>query len=200
MLRGELARQPYDRGVLALFAELIGAEGGGPVADVGCGPGRLTAHLHALGIEAFGIDLSPGMVDVARRDHPGVPFEVGSMTDLQMADSSLAGVLAWSSLIHVPDEQVPTVLAQFHRVLRPGGVVMLAFFIGDDRRLKTQGYGGHPMNVHVYWRPLERMAAWLRGAGFAVEMQMVRDPDAAVPGGILIARCLPSMAVVFPAD
>ena len=55
--------------------------GGGPVADVGCGPGHVTAHLRDSGLDAFGIDLSPVMIDVARREHPGLRFEVGSMTD-----------------------------------------------------------------------------------------------------------------------
>ncbi|MFE9404030.1 class I SAM-dependent methyltransferase [Streptomyces sp. NPDC006530] len=49
---------------------------------MGCGTGRITAHLRELGLDVFGIDLSPGMVEVARRDHPGLRFDVGSMTDL----------------------------------------------------------------------------------------------------------------------
>ncbi|MGW4848298.1 class I SAM-dependent methyltransferase [Nocardia brasiliensis] len=61
----------------------------GPVADVGCGPGEVTAHLHELGVDAFGIDLSPAMIDVARRDHPGLRFEVGSMTELNLPVASV---------------------------------------------------------------------------------------------------------------
>ena len=60
LLRDHLAGDPYDRAVLALFAELVRGAGGGPVADVGCGPGRLTAHLRELGVDVVGIDLSPG--------------------------------------------------------------------------------------------------------------------------------------------
>jgi ubiquinone/menaquinone biosynthesis C-methylase UbiE len=70
----------------------VRAQGGGTVADVGCGPGRITAHLRQLGVDALGIDLSPAMIEVARRDHPGLRFEVGSMTDLALADASLAGL------------------------------------------------------------------------------------------------------------
>ena len=77
LLRDALAASPHDRAVLGLFAELVLAAGGGPVADLGCGPGRVTAHLARLGLDAFGIDLSPGMVEVARRDHPGLRFAVG---------------------------------------------------------------------------------------------------------------------------
>jgi SAM-dependent methyltransferase len=65
--RSAMAEQPYLRAALALFADMVRIAGGGSVADVGCGPGHVTAHLHELGIAAFGIDLSPVMIDVARR-------------------------------------------------------------------------------------------------------------------------------------
>lgn len=190
LLRDELVRQPYARAVLGVFAELVLADGGGLVADVGCGPGRVTAHLRDLGIEAFGTDLSPGMVEVARRDHPDLRFEVGSMTDLALPDSSLAGLLAWYSVIHVPDSVVPAVLARFHRAVRPGGLVLLAFQVGDERQHKTQGYGGHPMSVQVHLRPPDRVAAWLEDAGFAVEARLIEEQDevASVPQAYLLAR------------
>jgi SAM-dependent methyltransferase len=86
---------PEERAVLALFADMVGAQGGGAVADVGCGAGRITAHLRQLGVDAFGIDLSPGMIEVARRDHPGVRFDLGSMTDLDLADASIAGLVSF---------------------------------------------------------------------------------------------------------
>ena len=183
-----LAGKPYLRGSLALFADLVHVAGGGPVADVGCGPGHVTAHLRTLGVDAFGIDLSPAMIDVARRDHPGLRFEVGSMTDLDLADASVAGLLAFWSLIHVPDDAVPTVLGHFRRVLRPGGPLLLGFHVGNESRLKTQGYGGHPMRVHVHRRQPDQVAAWLRDAGFTVEAQLLLDLDETVPGAVLFAR------------
>jgi SAM-dependent methyltransferase len=187
-LREALAAEPYLRAALALFADLVHAAGGGPVADVGCGPGHITAHLHQLGVDAFGIDLSPVMIDVARRDHTGLRFEVGSMTDLDLADASVAGLLAFWSLIHVPDDAVHTVFGHFRRALRPGGPLLLGFHVGDESRLKTQGYGGHPMKVYVYRRQPGQVAAWLRDAGFTVEAQMLIDLDESVSGAVLFAR------------
>lgn len=178
---------PVVRGVLALFAERVRAVGG-PVVDVGCGPGHVTAYLRDLGLDAFGIDLSPEMVRLARRDHPGLRFEVGSMTDLDVADGSVGGALAWYSTIHVPDDELPAVAAHLHRVLRPGGVAMLGFHVGDRSALKTEGYGGHPMRVHVHRRPVERVSDWLRDAGFVIEVHALIDPDAEVPGGVVLAR------------
>lgn len=190
-LRGALAEKPYLRASLALFADLVHAAGGGPVADVGCGPGHVTAHLQGLGVDAFGIDLSPAMIDVARRDHPRLRFEVGSMTDLALTDASVAGLLAFWSLIHVPDDAVPMVFGHFRRVLRPGAPLLVGFHVGDRSTLKTQGYGGHPMNVHVHRRRPDEVAARLRYARFTVEAQMLLDPDDSVPGAILFARTDP---------
>jgi SAM-dependent methyltransferase len=189
-VRDSLDGEPYLRSALALFADLAGT-GGGPVADVVCGPGQVTAVLHELGIDAFGIDLSPAMIDLARRDHPGLRFEVGSMTDLRLADASVAGLLAFWSLIHIPDETVPAVFGHFRRVLRPDGPLLLGFHVGDGSRLKTQGYGGHPMKVWVHRRQPDRVAAWLRDAGFTIEAQMLLHPDDSVPGAILFARRQP---------
>jgi SAM-dependent methyltransferase len=185
-VRDAFDRTPYLRSALALFAGMV--RGGGPVADVGCGPGHITALLHELGIDAFGIDLSPVMIDLARRDHPGLRFEVGSMTDLRLADASLAGLLAFWSLIHIPDETVPAVFGHFRRVLHPGGPLLLGFHVGNESRLKTQGYGGHPMKVHVHRRQPGQVAAWLRDAGFTIEAQMLLDPDDDVPGAVFFGR------------
>ncbi|MFG3167914.1 class I SAM-dependent DNA methyltransferase [Streptomyces sp. NPDC048200] len=190
-MRGALTGAPYLRAALALFADLVHAAGDGPVVDVGCGPGHVTAHLRDLGVDAFGIDLSSAMVDVARREQPRLRFEVGSMTDLELADASVVGLLAFWSLIHVPDEAVPTVFGHFRRVLRPGGPLLLGFHVGDESRLKTQGYGGHPMNVHVHRRRPDQVAARLNDAGFSVEAHLLIDPDEGVPGAVLFARCVP---------
>jgi SAM-dependent methyltransferase len=187
-VRGALAGHQYLRAALALFADSVRVAGGGPVADVGCGPGDVTAHLHELGVDAFGVDLSPGMIDVARRDHPSLRFEVGSMTDLDLPVASVAGLLAWQSLIHIPDDEVPTVFGHFRRALRPGGPLQLLFHVGDESRLKTDGYGGHPMKVHVHHRQPDQVASWLRDAGFVVEAQMLLDPDAKAQQAILFAR------------
>jgi SAM-dependent methyltransferase len=188
LTRAGLAGEPFLRAALALFAELVREAGRGPVADVGCGPGHVTAHLRDAGLDAFGIDLSPVMIDVARREHPGLRFEVGSMTDLPLGDASVAGVTAFWSLIHIPGEALAGVLGQFRRVLRPGRPLLVGFHAGDASRLKTSGYGGHPMKVWVHRRQPASVAAALREAGFTVEAELVLDPDGSGPGAILFAR------------
>ncbi|WP_027343299.1 class I SAM-dependent DNA methyltransferase [Hamadaea tsunoensis] len=190
IVRGIFGTDAYLRGVLRLFADLTagGSDGGGPVLDAGCGPGHVTAHLAGLGVDAFGVDLSPGMIEVARRDHPGLRFEVGTMTALDLPAASLAGLLAWWSLVHVPDEALPSIMAEFRRVVRPGGVVLLGFHVGSGSRHKTEGYGGHPMDVHVYRRGIAELSGLLVSAGFTVETEIALQPLSERPGGIVIAR------------
>ncbi|MEU0544708.1 class I SAM-dependent methyltransferase [Nocardia sp. NPDC005978] len=173
---------------MASFADVVRARGGGPVADVGCGAGRITAHLCGLGVDAFGIDLSPKMIDVARGEYPGLRFDVGSMTDLDLADGSMAGLVAWYSVIHVPDDDLDVVFDHFRRVLRPGGPLLVGFHVGCDSQVKTQGYGGHPMHLHVHRRQHSRMRGWLGDAGFVVEAERTVTSAESPLGGIVLAR------------
>ena len=174
LLRGALEASTFDRAMLAAFAELVGTNG--PVADVGCGPGRVTIHLDSLGVKAFGIHLSPEMVAVASRDYPGLQFDVGSMTALDLADGSLSGALAWYSLIHVPPAQQPAALAEFHRVLAPGGHLLLAFQVGDERRHITEAYR-HEISLDAYRLQPDHIAGLLTDAGFVMHAQLVREAD-----------------------
>lgn len=182
------AELPAERDVMALFAERVRAHGGGPVADVGCGPGRITAHLTNLGVNAFGIDLSPRMIEIARREHPGLRFEVGSMTRLDLADGSLAALVAWYSVIHVPDHAIAEVLAGFRRVLRPGGLLLLGFHIGDPSPPEPQENGGDWPESYVRRRRPGRIAAWLDEAGFEVETDPALTSAAGTLGVLLAHR------------
>lgn len=176
LLRDALAGSTWDRAVLSAFAELVRAAGHGLVADVGCGPGRLTAHLDALGLDVLGLDLSPGMLAVARGDHPGLRFAEASMTALPLPDGGLAGLVAWYSLIHVPPPDVPGVLRELRRVLRPGGELLLAFQVGDELRHHEQAYG-HAVSLNS-WRLLpRRVEEQLAGTGVAVHARLVREPE-----------------------
>lgn len=187
-VRGLLGRQPYLRASLALFAESVRDGGGGPVADVGCGPGYVTSHLHDLGAEAFGIDLSPEMVAIAQREYPHLHFEIGSMTDLDLADDSVVGVVAFWSVIHVPDDAVPGVFDEFRRVMRPGGCLLVGFHVGDEAVHTSEGYTGRAISVDSYRRRPRKVADWLRGAGFQIEAELTIGPDEDVPGAIIFAR------------
>ncbi|MGW4290817.1 class I SAM-dependent methyltransferase [Streptomyces sp. NPDC004673] len=170
--------QPLDRALLRAFAELVGA--GAAVADLGCGPGRITGFLAAQGLDVFGLDLSPAMLAVARRENPGLRFEQGSMLELDLADGELAGVVSWYSSIHTPAEQLPPLFAEFRRVLAPGGQLLLAFQAGEEPRRHDQPWG-HPVSLDFLRRDPERMAALLEEAGFALRSRTVREPEPGEP-------------------
>jgi ubiquinone/menaquinone biosynthesis C-methylase UbiE len=103
------------------------------VVDVGCGTGVTTAMLNGCGVRAFCIDLSAKMIGEARRLRPGLEFRVGSMTGLDVADASVGGVCAWYSIIHIPDDHLAGVLGEFHRVLTPGGLMLVRSRLGTSR-------------------------------------------------------------------
>jgi SAM-dependent methyltransferase len=187
-VQGLLDANPCLRASLALSAELVRDAGGGAVADIGCGLGYVTRHLHDLGIDAFGIDPSPEMIALARRDHPDVRFELGTMTDLDVADGSLGGVLAFWSVIHVPDHSVPGAFAEFRRVMRRARPLLVRCHVGDEVRHTAEGYSGRSISVESYRRPPAKVAQGLREAGFTIEAELVMRPDEEVPGAIILAR------------
>ncbi|MGW3996829.1 class I SAM-dependent DNA methyltransferase [Amycolatopsis sp. NPDC004772] len=172
-LRDLLDDSPWDRAMLTTFAELVGKSG--PVGDLGCGPGRLTGYLASLGLDVFGVDLSPGMVEVARRTHPGLRFEVGSLAALDLGDGQLAGAVAWYSLIHTPPAELPPVVAELARVLAPGGRLLTGFQVGDERRHITHSYG-HDVSFDAYRLPPDHVAELCVAAGLVVEARLVREP------------------------
>jgi SAM-dependent methyltransferase len=176
LLDTELAAKPLDRALLGAFAELVLAGGSGTVADLGCGPGRITAHLHGLGLEPLGIDLSPGMVAEARRRYPHLRFDEASMSELDLADGSLGGIVAWYSIIHTPPELLPGVFAEFHRVLAPGGHLLVAFQAGDERVRIEHAYG-HTVSVDAYRLSPDQVTDLLSQAGLAVHARVLREPQ-----------------------
>jgi SAM-dependent methyltransferase len=171
--RGELDRKPQDKAILGAFAELVRANG--PVLDVGCGPGDALAHLRTRGVKVFGVDLSPGMVDVARWANPGVRIDVGSMTALDRPDGALGGLVAWYSIIHIPPEELPAVFAEFHRVLVPRGHLLLAFQVGDEPLHFDEAFG-HAVDLDFRRLRPDRVADVLADAGFDVLARTVREP------------------------
>jgi SAM-dependent methyltransferase len=166
----ELAEKPLDRALLAAFAEQAGD---GEVADLGCGPGHVTRHLRDLGVRARGVDLSPKMIEIARRNHPGIEFQVGSILGLDAADATWTGVLSFYSIIHLPRADVPGALREFHRVLRQGGLLLLAFHAGDEQ-VHVDNWFDRPVSVDGYFFDPDDIAAELESIGFTIDARVRR--------------------------
>ncbi|HEX4223834.1 MAG TPA: methyltransferase domain-containing protein [Pseudonocardiaceae bacterium] len=181
-----MVRHPLDDALIDAFTELAGAAG--PIADLGCGPGWLTADLAARGHQVFGIDLSPEMIAYARSTYPDLRFSIGSMTALDLPDGELAGIVSWYSLIHTPPAELPAILAEFHRVSAPGGHVLVGFFSGADLDDQPREFD-HKVTLGYRWSAA-RMAELLAEAGLVEVARMVREPveGERFPRGYVIAR------------
>ncbi|MEV0782283.1 methyltransferase domain-containing protein [Streptomyces sp. NPDC050423] len=194
---GAFAEDVWGRAMLGGFAEEVRADGGLPVADLGCGPGHVTAYLDGLGLSVFGVDLSPRMVDIARRARPGLRFEVGSMGALDLPDGELGGVVAWWSILHTPPGLLPELFAEFHRVLAPGGRLLLGFHAGQDEPYTgPERDGGVSYDIHLL--SPDRVGELLVRAGFVSTARMLGEGKR-WPWACLAGR-RPAVASAAPAD
>ncbi|MEZ5341488.1 MAG: class I SAM-dependent methyltransferase [Acidimicrobiales bacterium] len=157
-----------DQAALALFAHLVTNTGAGAVLDVGCGPGRATAFLHDLGLTVSGIDIAPAMVEAARTAHPHLKFELGALTSIPRPDDSLAGVVAWYSIIHTPLDHLAAAWRELGRVLRPGGVLLVAFQAGSGEAVVKPNAHGSGATLTGYYHAPSDIVASLETAGFSL--------------------------------
>ncbi|MFD0369238.1 class I SAM-dependent DNA methyltransferase [Streptomyces sp. NPDC127114] len=184
---GDIRRHPWLKASIDAFADSVG--GLGPVLDVGCGPGTVTAYLDERGLDVSGVDLSPRMIENARRLHPRCRFSVASATDLGLGEESLGGVLGWWSLFNLPRDVLPQVLASFARALKPGGHFITATHVGDGDVLRTEAYGGVPVRWTTHrWQP-ERLVDLIERAGLrtVAELRLPADEHTG-PGVVVTAR------------
>jgi SAM-dependent methyltransferase len=177
----ELGHKPLDRGLLAAFAEQLQDEHGAhaTACDMGCGPGHVGAFLADRGLVVMGIDLSPSMVDRARRLHPQMTFEVGTMTALDVPDSRFHGIVAFYSIIHLTaDAEVRTALSEFHRTLAAGGLLLVAVHLGEhgDATVHADDMLGVSVDIDFPFFDAARLEAEITASGFGVEARLVRAP------------------------
>jgi SAM-dependent methyltransferase len=172
---GELGAEPWLRAVLDAFAEQV--HDIGPVLDAGCGPGQVSAYLSERGVEVRGIDLSPRMIEHARRRHPDIAFEAVSVTDVELEPSSLGGVLGWWSWFNLPRTVLPQVIERLARALRPDGQLLLGTHRGDGDVMRTSAYGGVTVRwtTHLY-QPAE-LTSMLTAAGLEPVAELHRAPS-----------------------
>jgi len=184
---GDIKEYPWLRPVVDGFAAVV--HGLGPVLDVGCGPGNLTAYLAERGLDVSGVDLSARMIEHARRLHPDQQFAVASATDLNLADSSYGGILGWWSLFNLPRHILPAVLESFARALVPGGHFVMGTHMGDGDIERTEAYGAVPVawTTHL-WQPEDLWSILTAACLDPVAELRFPKTAAGVPSFVLVAK------------
>jgi ubiquinone/menaquinone biosynthesis C-methylase UbiE len=172
-IAGELEHKPLDRMLLDEFA--AGLKEAGRVCELGCGPGHVARYLHDRGVDILGIDLSPGMLDQARKLNPAIEFRQGNMLALDVEDGSWAAIVAFYSIIHIPRTDILQALREMFRALKPGGLLFLAFHIGLEV-LREENLWGHQVSLDVVFYARKEVERYLGLAGFTIEDSLERDP------------------------
>src|SRR5262245_32015186 len=193
----ELEHKPFDRELLDAFAAQV--RDTGPVADLGCGPGMVARYLLEQGIETLGIDLSPRMVKCANALEPHVEVRAGDFTHLDAPDNVWAGIVAFYSLVHLPRERVQPTLREFYRVLKPGGLLLVGFHVGNETRHASDWFG-HEVDLDFVFFETTEMLTYLWGAGFDTEYHVERPPypevEVQTQRGYILARKPMSAAAI----
>ncbi|HEV7376583.1 MAG TPA: class I SAM-dependent methyltransferase [Pyrinomonadaceae bacterium] len=172
--RDEVEKKPFDRKMLDWLAEKVGNLG--VVCDMGCGPGQIARYLHDHGAKVCGVDLSTAMIERALALNPGIPFEQGDMLGLsKIGDNSYGGIAAFYSIIHVPRPLVIQALQELRRVLRPAGVLLLTFHIGQEI-IHRDEWWGKEVSLDFIFFETEEMKGFLQAAGFELQEVIERDP------------------------
>jgi SAM-dependent methyltransferase len=169
--RDELAGKPYDRALLEALIERT--EPGTAIADLGCGPGHVTAWLAGHGVPATGIDLAPNMVAAACREFPEADFRQGDLLDLPAKDGEFGAAVALYSIIHLAADELPRAFQEVRRVLRPDGLLLVAFHTGDEVR-HLDDWFGHEVDVDFRFFTTRHVVGELERSGFDIDVNLER--------------------------
>jgi SAM-dependent methyltransferase len=178
-----------ERWVVDLFGRLCRDAGNETIVDLGCGPGRITAHLARAGNRAMGVDVSAEMIRIARSRAPRLEFQVGAMTPfLEARPDAVGNALLWYSAIHLTPEELAALLAATSTAVRAGGHVLLGFLSTADPAAATAPHDHRVVAAYRY--SLAEVHRRLLDAGFGVLHLGLRAPGPGerVHAGYALAR------------
>ncbi len=186
------AETPLDLAMIDAFAAAVTSGEDARVLDAGCGTGRISRYLADRGCLVEGVDLSPGMVAMARRDNHDLVFSIGSLTDLPYPDDQFAGIMLWYSIIHTPPAGQARIFAEATRVLRPGGQLLVGFQSGEGIQDVAWAYRrfGHEIQLERHRYTADQVASQIEAAGLREVCRMVRSARGQERDGqaVLLAR------------
>jgi len=170
---GEHEKKPKDQAMLRRFSIELGDKE--PVWDFGCGPGQTTKYLKDFGIEISGLDLSEKIIAQGRTNHPEIDFRKGNILELEFANDSIGGVVAFYAIVHFTKEQVEIALREVFRVLQPGGLFLFTYHIGEDT-ICIEEFLGKKIDIDLMFFNKDFIYSCLKRNGFEKIDIIEREP------------------------
>jgi len=172
--RDELSKKHFDRLLLKEFA-LVNKDKG-LCADFGCGPGQTTKFLYDHGIrDIIGIDISSGMIDVAKRLFPKIKFEKGDLLNLSHESNSFGSVLAFYAIVHFTYDQIKIAFSEVNRVLKKEGQFLFSFHAGD-KMVHFDKANEIDVDIDLYFFQTDKIIELLQETGFLIIDAIERQP------------------------
>jgi ubiquinone/menaquinone biosynthesis C-methylase UbiE len=169
----ERTRDSEDVRLLDEFIERLPADA--HVLDAGCGAGIPISRILSEHFQVTGVDFSAAQVELAKKNVPEARFLCRDMTELDFPDGTFDGITSYYAIIHIPREEHQALLADFHRMLKPGGFALLCLGAEhliddiDENYLGTRMYWSH-YDTETYLRMLQEIGfsiVWSRHVGDA---------------------------------
>jgi ubiquinone/menaquinone biosynthesis C-methylase UbiE len=170
---GEHEKKPKDMEILRRFSQKIGNKE--PVWDLGCGPGHTAEYLKNLGVEISGLDLSEKILEHAKVLHPEIHFRNGNILDLEFENDSISGVVSFYAIVHFTEEQVRIAFSEVFRVLKPGGIFLFTYHIGD-KTIHIDEFLGNKVDIDFMFFSNDFITSCLKDSGFEKIELIGRDP------------------------
>jgi SAM-dependent methyltransferase len=170
----ELSRKPLDRLLLNEFARLN--KDLGTCADFGCGPGQTTKFLFDAGVtNIIGVDISPGMVKVAREIFPYIKFDTGDLLALPYDANHFASAVAFYAIVHFDYEQIDNAFKEINRVLKKDAHFLFSFHVGDET-VHFDKANDIDVDIDLHFLQTDRILELLRDNNFRIIDTIERLP------------------------
>ena len=170
----ELEQKHLDRILLNSFA--IENSNNGRLVDLGCGPGQTTKYLFDCGLtNLIGVDISPAMIDIAKKMNPTLKFETADILNLKYTDKTFGSAIAFYSIVHFDYEQIKTAFKEINRILADDGQFLVSFHIGNNI-VHLNDFLDQAVNIDFYFFELNKILDLLKETSFEIIDTIEREP------------------------